>query len=110
MKYRGVLIDSISVFTAPSLYLELTIYLIVDAFRWLKNFILKRGILLFIITLTWLLISNVDALQVLPNPYRLLRTSSTSSRTGSFWELPPPSALALVCIRLYCTWGHILRR
>lgn len=92
MKYKGVLIDTISVFATPALYLELTVYLIVDAFLWLKNFILKRGILLFIVTLTWLLISNVDALQVLPNAFRQLKISFTSLRTGSFLESPPPSA------------------
>lgn len=67
MKYKGVLIDSISIFSTPAIYLELTLLLIKDALLWLKNFVVNRGILLFIVTFTWLLISNVDAFQVFPS-------------------------------------------
>jgi len=86
MKYKGVSIDTISIFSTPGVYLELTVLLLKDAFNWLKDFIIKRGILLFIVTLTWLLVSNVDALQVIPKAFRPLRTCSTSLPTGLFWE------------------------
>ena len=86
MKYKGVSIDTITIFSTPGVYLELTALLLKDAFIWLKNFIIQRGILLFIVTLTWLLVSNVDALQVIPNPFRLLKMCSTSLPTGLFWE------------------------
>ena len=86
MKYKGVSIDTISIFSTPGVYLELTVLLLKDAFNWLKDFIIKRGILLFIVTLTWLLVSNVDALQVIPIAFRPLRTCSTSLPPGLFWE------------------------
>jgi hypothetical protein len=100
MKYKGVAIDTISIFSTPGVYLDLTALLLKDAFLWLKNFIIKRGILLFIVTLTWLLVSNVDALQVTLNSRRLLRMSSISLPTGSSWELHPQLDLELDCIPL----------
>lgn len=83
MKYKGVAIDSISIFSTPAIYLQLTSLLIKDAFIWLKNFILTRGLLLFLITLAYILIANVDALQVLLFLCRPLKIYFTSSSIGS---------------------------
>jgi hypothetical protein len=91
MKYKGVSIDTISMFSTPAIYFQLTGLLIKDAVSWLKNFILTRGLLLFILTLAYLLIANLDALQVLLLPRRPSRTLSTSSCTGSSWAWHPRS-------------------
>ncbi len=83
MKYKGVAIDSISMFSTPAIYFQLTGLLLKDAFTWLKNFILTRGILLFLVTIAYLLIANLDALQVLLFRCRPSRILSTLSLTGS---------------------------
>jgi hypothetical protein len=59
MKYKGISIESISVFTTPGIYFDLAILLIIDVALWLKNFILKRGVSLLAVTVVWLLISNL---------------------------------------------------
>lgn len=101
MKYKGVSIDSISMFSTPAIYLQLTGLLLKDAFSWLKNFILTRGILLFIITLAYILIANLDALQVLLLPLRPSKTCFTSSSTGYHWEWLLRLAWELGCTPLY---------
>lgn len=64
MKYKGTPIDSISIFSTPKIYFELALLLLKDLAIWLKDFVINRGVTLFIITLTWLIVSNVEALQV----------------------------------------------
>lgn len=64
MKYKGTPIDSISIFSTPKIYLKLAVLLLKDLVIWFKDFVITRGVLLFVITLTWLVISNVEALQV----------------------------------------------
>lgn len=59
MKYKGTPIDSISIISTPKIYLELAVLLLKDLVIWFKNFVLTRGVLLFVITLTWMVISNV---------------------------------------------------
>jgi hypothetical protein len=82
MKYKGISIESISIFKTPAIYLELTLLLIIDIFTWLKNFIIRRAIALIVATTLWLLISYVHALQVNMNIFRPLKTSSTSLHIG----------------------------
>ncbi len=65
MKYKGIEIEKISIFSTPATYLELTILLLKDTISWLKNFIITKALLIFILIVAWLVISNVEALQVL---------------------------------------------
>jgi len=64
MKYKGVLIDSISIFSSTAIYLELVLLILSDLAKWIKRFIIRRSIALFIATLVWLLIVNIPALHV----------------------------------------------
>jgi hypothetical protein len=110
MKYKGVSIDSISMFSTPGIYLQLTGLLLKDAFSWLKNFILTRGLLLFLITIAYILIANVDALQVPLLPRRPSKTCFTSSPIGSCWEWLLLSDWGLDCIPSYSTLAPISPR
>jgi len=84
MKYKGVLIESISIFKTPATYLELTLLLIVDVFAWLKSFVVRRVIPIVVATAIWLMISNIDALQVDRFRLRLFKISATLQVIGSF--------------------------
>jgi len=73
MRYRGVLIDSISIIQTPYIYLILSLHLIKDAALWFKSLVLRRGIIMGLIILLWITIIKVDTLQVTPTTYRLLK-------------------------------------
>ena len=64
MKYKGVVISEITIFTTPKIYAELVGLLILDLLFWLKEIVIKRGIYLVAAILVWILVSSVDALQV----------------------------------------------
>ena len=64
MKYKGVPIDSISIFTTPVLYLQLALYLLLDLVSWFKELLLRRGMIMIAAIAVCMLITRLDSLQV----------------------------------------------
>ena len=71
MKYKGVAIGDISIFSTSIVYMALVLLLVKDLFEWLKNFVIKRGLLICATFISWLIISKVEALQVIFQKSRL---------------------------------------
>lgn len=78
MKYKGILIDSISIFSTTAIYLELVVLIIQDLLKWIKKFIVKRRVTLLIAALVWLLIVYLPALHVLISLGRLFNKYAIS--------------------------------
>lgn len=64
MRYKGVLIDDISMFNTPQLYLNLSIELFKDFLSWLKSIVLTRALHLLIFVAIWLTIANLSLFTV----------------------------------------------
>lgn len=64
MRYKGVLIDDISIFNTPQLYFCLSIELAKDFLSWLKSKVLTRAIHLLILVAIWLTIANLSVFTV----------------------------------------------
>jgi hypothetical protein len=64
MKYKGVPIQSISLFSTPGIYFELLALSVIDKIKALQRFIVRRGLALLMVTISWLLIAYLPALQV----------------------------------------------
>ena len=64
MKYKGVPIDDISILTTPLLYLQLVAALLVDLLGWFKSLLLRRGLAMVGFVGVWMLVTNLEALQV----------------------------------------------
>jgi len=84
MRYRGVLIDSISIIQTPFIYLILSLHLIKDAALWLKSLVLRRGIIIGLVIMLWIAIVKVDTLQVPTITNRPLKIWASSASTGSY--------------------------
>jgi len=67
MKYKGVPIESISIFKTPAIYLTLTLYILQDLVVWAKNFLLRRGISISILIALWITVTNINSLHVKPS-------------------------------------------
>ena len=65
MKYKGILIDDISLFKHPAVYLELFLKLIIDGLKGIKNLVFTRYILLISLAIIWTLLCTIESLYVL---------------------------------------------
>lgn len=62
MKYKGIIIDEISVLAHTSIYLELFCLMVVDMLKWSKDIVMTRAILISSIVLSWITIVYVPFL------------------------------------------------
>lgn len=67
MKYKGILIEEISLFKHPLIYLELLIKVVLDSIVSIKNLIVTRFILIISLVIIWVLLSTVSTLYVFSN-------------------------------------------
>lgn len=93
MKYKGILIEEISLFKHPLIYLELLIKVVLDSIVSIKNLIVTRFILIIALVIIWVLLSTVSTLYVFSDLFsRVLKPLFYLLCIGSFWVLPPLSA------------------
>ena len=59
MKYKGILIEEISLFKHPLIYFQLLLKVIVDSLISIKNLIVTRFVLIFALIVIWVLLSTV---------------------------------------------------
>ena len=60
MRYKGILIDQISLFNTPKMYLDLVVLLLGDCLEWLKQIIIDKGAILIISGIVWMIIAHVS--------------------------------------------------
>ena len=65
MKYKGIIIDDISLLNHTKVYFELLCLLLVDILFWVKQLVMERFSLIAGIFVGWLLIAYVPLLKVL---------------------------------------------
>lgn len=65
MKYKGVPINDIVIYKHPLLFLQLSLLLIVDLLRWLKQFLIRRCLFIIAGCTIWALVTNVEFFHVL---------------------------------------------
>lgn len=93
MKYKGILIEEISLFKHPLIYLELLIKVVLDSIVSIKNLIVTRFILIIALVIIWVLLSTVSTLYVFSDLFsRVLKPLFYLLCIGSSWVLPPLSA------------------
>jgi vacuole membrane protein 1 len=63
MKYKGVLISEISLFSHPAIYLELLLRTVQDLFKALGRFVVRRALLLGVAMVAWAMIAYLPQLQ-----------------------------------------------
>ena len=88
MKYKDTPIDDISIFKTPVIYLQLLSALVVDLVRWFKNLLLRRGLAMISFVGVWMLITNLEALQVQDYLSRISKIYVILQSTGLYLELP----------------------
>ena len=64
MRYKGVLIDEISLFGTPQLYFELVLMLLKDGLKHIEHLLLNRSIPICMGMLTWIVVANVSWFEV----------------------------------------------
>ena len=64
MKYKGVPIANISIYSTPAIYFELLIITIQDNIKSLLNFVKKRAAIIFAIISAFALVTYLPFLQV----------------------------------------------
>lgn len=84
MKYKGVAIGDISIFSTTVVYMALVLLLVKDLFEWLKNFVIKRGLVICAVFISWMIISKVEALQVIQKKCRLSKIFFTLLHIGFY--------------------------
>ena len=92
MKYKGVEINNISIFSTPAIYCELLLLTIKDLLNNTVHFAGKRIIPIATLIVSWLLIAYLPLLQVFMLGSRLFRISSISGPIGCYLEWLLPSA------------------
>lgn len=75
MRFKGVLIDDISMFNTPQLYLYLTIELLKDFLQWIKKIVIAQALHILISIGAWLTIANLSIFHV---PLYSIRLSTGS--------------------------------
>jgi len=110
MEYKGVPIESISIFSTPMIYLQLLLITIQHLFASLLAFIQRRALIIATTVFISVLITYLPMLQVPSFPPRSLKILPGLLHTGFFWESHHQLALELVCIHLFCTSGLTLQR
>ena len=64
LKYQGVEIEKISIFRHPLMYITLLFKLFIDLLIWIKNFIIRKFLLIVILGGTWALLNYIPELHV----------------------------------------------
>ena len=64
MKYKGVLIENISIFSSTAIYLELLLFLIRDHLKALAKLVADWAALIALLAAVWTAIAYLPALQV----------------------------------------------
>ena len=59
MKYKGVVIEEISVFKYPLIYLELLLKVVIDSFRAIQNLFVTKFIIIFVLVVISILLSTI---------------------------------------------------
>ena len=84
MKYKGIRVENISIFSTTAVYMSLILLLIKDLYEWVKKMAINRCLIISATFILWLIITKIEALQVTFEKSRLLKTFFTLPHTGLY--------------------------